>query len=447
VNYHYALVAQNSSGTVSYGGADGFTLDVSHAPTRAAPALPVSDLSAPTFNGPTSVTLQGTINPEGSLTTYYFTEGVADSSGSCTPTDLNYGTDFFPDPLPGSSGSETTPFPVSQTITDLTPGTTYCFGLAAFNAGGSATGAGTTQPSPVAPTVAITSVPPPSSADTSTAIAFIITGDSNGTTCTLDGATAACASGSAHLTSLSVGSHTFVVTVSGPGGSNFAAVTWEVTPPAPTVTITSAPPANSANTAGSVAFTVSGDSTGTACTLDGVGTPCDSESASFTGLNVGSHTFVVVVSGPGGTASAATTWEVTASPPGPIPSPIPAPTPSPTPAPTPAPEPFAWSALHLSSRAISNCPARARSCASANATFSFTLTQRAQLTIILSRKAHGKTRVVARVTVWEAAGVDSYVLRAHFGGRVLAPGAYQLNAQAVVGAQHSSAFRATLRVL
>jgi hypothetical protein len=56
-------------------------------------------------------------------------------------------------------------------------------------------------------------------------------------------------------------------------------------------------------------------------------------------------------------------------------------------------------------------------------------------------------RVVARVTVWEAAGVDSYVLRAHFGGRVLAPSAYQLNAQAVVGAQHSSAFRATLRVL
>ncbi len=611
VRYHFALVAQNSLGTVSYGGADGFTLDISPAPTPTAPALPVADLSAPTFNGPSSVTLQGTINPEGSLTTYYFTEGVADSSGFCTPTSLNYGTDFFPDPVPGSSGDETTPFPVSQTITDLTPGTTYCFGLAAFNAGGSATGAGTTQPSPVAPTVAITNVPPPSSADTSATIAFIVTGNSSATTCTLDGSTAACASGSADLTGLSVGSHTFVVTATGPGGSNFAAVTWEVTPPAPTVAITSAPPANSADTSGSVAFTVSGDSSGTACTLDGVGTPCDSESASFTGLSAGSHTFVVTVTGPGGsnfasatfvvtpppptvaitsappansadtsgsvaftvsgdsngtvctldgvgtpcdsesasftglsvgfhtfvvtatgpggsnftsatfvvtppaptvtltavppattatasgivvftvggtvtgvactlddaseacdsgsasftdlsvgshtfvvtatgpsgTASAATTWEVTAAPPGPIPSPIPGPTPSPTPAPTPAPEPFAWSALHLSSRVISNCPARGRSCASPNATFSFKLTERAQLAIILSRRLHGKTRVVARITVWEAAGRDSYVLRAHFGGRVLAPGAYQLNAQAVVGAQHSSAFRATLRVL
>ena len=871
LTYHYALVAQNSSGTVSYGGADGFTLDVSPAPTPAAPPLPVADLSAPTFNGPTSVTLQGTINPEGSLTTYYFTEGVADSSGSCTPTNLNYGSDFFPDPLPGSSGNETTPFPVSQTITDLTPGTTYCFGLAAFNAGGPATGAGTTQPSPVAPTVAITSVPPPSSADTSATIAFIVTGNSSATTCTLDGAAATCASGSADLTGLSVGSHTFVVTATGPGGSNFASAafavippaptvtitsappanstntagsvaftvtgdstgtactldgvdtpcdpesasftnlsvgshtfvvtatgpggsssasaTFVVTPPAPTVTITSAPPANSANGAGSVAFTVSGDSTGTACTLDGVGTPCDSESASFTNLGVGSHTFVVTATGPGGSSSASATfvvtppaptvtltavppaatastsgsvvftvggtvtgiactldgaseacdsgsasftglsvgphtivvtvtgpggsnsasatweitappppppaptvtitsvpppsstntagsvtftvsgsisattctldgvstacdsgsatfpdlgvgshtfvvtvtgpggsaaesaafvvtppaptvtitsappadspntvggvtfvvggdssatacalddvntacdsesasftglsvgshafvvtvtgpggsssasamfvvtppaptvtitaappadsthtsasvaftvggdssgttctfdggstpcaagavssftdmsvgthtfavsatgpggtgsatasWTVTAPPPAPTPSPIPAPAPSPTPAPrpsptpapTPTPAPLAWSALHLSSSAISNCPARARSCASANATFSFTLTQRAQFTIVLSRKVHGKMRVVARVTVWEAAGVDSYVLRAHFGGRVLAAGAYQLNAQAVVGAQHSSVFRATLRVL
>jgi len=311
LNYHYALVAQNSSGTVAYGGADGFTLDVSPAPAPTAPAPPVADLSAPTFNGPTSVTLQGTINPEGSLTTYYFTEGVAGSSGSCTPTNLNYGTDFFPDPLPGSSGNETTPFPVSQTITDLNPGTTYCFGLAAFNAGGPATGAGTTQPSPVAPTVAITSVAPPSSAETAATIAFIVTGDSSGTTCTLDGTTAACASGAADLTGMSVGSHTFVVTVTGPGGSNFAAVTWEVTPPAPTVTITSAPPANSANTSGSVAFTVSGDSTGTACTLDGAGTPCDSESASFTNLSVGSHTFVVTASGPGGSNTASATFVVT----------------------------------------------------------------------------------------------------------------------------------------
>jgi len=308
---------------------------------------------------------------------------------------------------------------------------------------------------PPAPTVTITSAPPTDSPNTVGSVAFVVGGDSSGTACTLDDVNAACDSESASFTGLSVGSHTFVVTASGPGGSDSASATFVVTPPAPIVTITAAPPADSTNTSGSVAFTVGGDSSGTTCTLDGVTTACDSGSASLTGLSVGSHTFVVVVSGPGGTASAATTWEVTAPPREPTPSPIPAPTPSPTPAPRPsptpsptsAPKPFAWSALHLSSRAISKCPARARSCASAKATFSFTLTQRAQFTIILSRKVHGKMRVVARVTVWEAAGGDSYVLRAHFGGRVLTPGAYQLNAQAVVGAQHSSAFRATLRVL
>jgi hypothetical protein len=311
VSYDFALYAQNSLGTVSYGGADGFTLDVQAAPTPPAPPAPTATLAAATLNGPSAVTLSGTINPEGSLTTYYFTEGVADDTGACVPSTLGYGTDFPPDPLPGSLGNETTPFPVSQTITDLVPGVSYCFGLTAFNAGGPAVGADMTAPAAVAPTVAITSAPAASSAATTVDITYISQGASDTTSCTLDGSAITCDSGSANLSGLSVGSHLFTVTVSGPGGSTFAAADWETLPPAPTVALTATPPAVSANSSAEVDFSVFGVADSTSCTLDGAPTDCSSGSAIFTTLSVGDHTFTVTATGPGGENSATASWTVT----------------------------------------------------------------------------------------------------------------------------------------
>jgi hypothetical protein len=51
-----------------------------------------------------------------------------------------------------------------------------------------------------------------------------------------------------------VGAHVFVVTVTGPGGSNNATADFTVLPPAPTVTITTAPPASSTNTSDTVVY-------------------------------------------------------------------------------------------------------------------------------------------------------------------------------------------------
>ena len=105
---------------------------------------------------------------------------------------------------------------------------------------------------------------------------------------------------------------------------------------APVISFVSAPPASSTATTAAVSFALSGGGvTALTCTLDGVpSTPCAAGAvSSFTDMSVGTHTFVVSATGPGGTGSATATWAVTAPPPAPTPSPIPAPTPSPTPAP------------------------------------------------------------------------------------------------------------------
>ena len=132
--YHFRLFATNNTGT-SEGQDKTFT--TSGSPTAAT--------TGTTGLGDTSVTLQGTINPFGRDTTYFFEWG----------TDTGYGETTTVKPL-GNKG--TAPTAVSAALTGLSPETEYHFSLVASNASGGSQGvdkAFTTAAAPPPP-------PPPS---------------------------------------------------------------------------------------------------------------------------------------------------------------------------------------------------------------------------------------------------------------------------------------------
>ena len=106
--YHYRLVATNASGTGR--GADG-TLT-----TRAAPAVVTGSASA---LGPTSATVGGTVDPNGSSTGWWIEYGTSSSYGSRTDTQ--------------GAGSGTSPVAVSVRLNGLAAGATYHFRVVAAN--------------------------------------------------------------------------------------------------------------------------------------------------------------------------------------------------------------------------------------------------------------------------------------------------------------------------
>jgi hypothetical protein len=77
---------------------------------------------------------------------------------------------------------------------------------------------------------------------------------------------------------------------------------------APTVHITDAP-ADGASTSASVAWTTTGDVTGTSCQLDGDSRSCSSPT-SYSGLSTGRHTFTVTVTNADGSDSDSTSWTI-----------------------------------------------------------------------------------------------------------------------------------------
>lgn len=201
---------------------------------------------------------------------------------------------------------------------------------------------------------------------------------------------------------------------------------------APTVTITSSPPASSTATSGSVTYTLAGGAaSATACTLDGASTPCASGTASFQGLSVGAHTFIVNVSGQGGTASASAAFAVTAPPV--------------TPTPPQNPAPLSWSHVRLSARTVTHCAAHAHRCKVKSVKLSFVLNHPAKLTLTLQRKVGKRMRTV-HVTVSERAGAHSYTLKYRFAGHALAAGNYRLSASCAVGGERTATFHANIRV-
>ena len=115
--YHYRLVATSSAGTT-----DG--ADVTFGPA-AAPAGPTATTKPASSVGPMGAKLNGSIDPNGQATTYYFEYGTSTGYGSKTAV--------------ASAGSGTKAVAVSATLSGLTVGV-YHFRLVATSAAGTVEG-------------------------------------------------------------------------------------------------------------------------------------------------------------------------------------------------------------------------------------------------------------------------------------------------------------------
>jgi multidrug efflux pump subunit AcrA (membrane-fusion protein) len=115
--------ASGNSSTSTSGALAGATrLSENLAPT-AGPSVTTGTAGSP---GTTTVTLSGTVNPNGGATTYYFRYGTTTSLSSSTSS--------------ASAGSGSTPTQVSAVVTGLTPNTSYLFQLVATNSAGTSSG-------------------------------------------------------------------------------------------------------------------------------------------------------------------------------------------------------------------------------------------------------------------------------------------------------------------
>jgi hypothetical protein len=128
--YHYRLVAVSAGGTV-VGGDLTFTTS----------KLPVPAVGTGLATGVTTATavLNGTVNPEGLATSYYFQYGTTSGYGHNTATH--------------SAGSGTGSTAASQSLSGLAARTTYHYRIVAVNAGGTVDGKDATFVTTGAPTV------------------------------------------------------------------------------------------------------------------------------------------------------------------------------------------------------------------------------------------------------------------------------------------------------
>jgi len=126
--YHYRFVATSSAGTGH--GADGILT------TSSAPAAVTGDASAVT---PTSATLNGTVDPSGRPTTWYFEYGTSTSYGTKTTA--------------RDAGSGAGAIGVAAPVTGLRIGRTYHFRLVATSDAGTSRGSDHTFVTSAAPTV------------------------------------------------------------------------------------------------------------------------------------------------------------------------------------------------------------------------------------------------------------------------------------------------------
>lgn len=94
--------------------------------------LPNAATEAATGVAQTEATLRGSVNPEGTATTYQFEYGTSSSYGSLAPA------------TPASVGSDSTEHALQAALSGLQEGTTYHYRIVATNANGTARGADTT---------------------------------------------------------------------------------------------------------------------------------------------------------------------------------------------------------------------------------------------------------------------------------------------------------------
>jgi hypothetical protein len=126
-SYHYRLVAANLGGTTR--GSDGIFA------TSSAPAVVTGSATSVTV---TSATLNGTVDPNGRATTWYFEYGTSTSYGSTTPAK--------------SAGSGTTAASVSTPVSNLMLGRVYHYRLVATSDAGTSRGTDRTFSTAGAPT-------------------------------------------------------------------------------------------------------------------------------------------------------------------------------------------------------------------------------------------------------------------------------------------------------
>lgn len=116
VTYHYRLVAVNPGGT-ALGADQSFTTT----------NPPLASTGGPSRVRKTSAVLNGTVNPKGKATTYFFQYGTSTAYGLQTAS--------------GNAGSGTSDVAVHAFVGDLATNTTYHYRLVANSAGGTAYGA------------------------------------------------------------------------------------------------------------------------------------------------------------------------------------------------------------------------------------------------------------------------------------------------------------------
>ncbi|MBX3154377.1 MAG: Ig-like domain repeat protein [Deltaproteobacteria bacterium] len=175
-------------------------------------------------------------------------------------------------------------------------------------AGNSATASATFTVDTIAPTVTITSRPAAISSNTTPTVAFITGGSPTDVTCTVDGGAPLVCVSPFTPAALPDGPHAIVVRATDAAGNTTAAtVLFEIDTVAPTVVITDAPPAITADNAPAIAFVTAGSPTQTTCQLDAAAPiPCASPFAPGT-LPDGPHTVVIRVQDAAANASTATT--------------------------------------------------------------------------------------------------------------------------------------------
>jgi trimeric autotransporter adhesin len=135
--YYFQLVAINSDGTTLGGQLTLFTGNSS---------LPIVTTGSPSSVTSNSATLNGTVNPNGSTTTYFFEYGLTTAYGSTTSTQ--------------NAGAGTAAVPVAAAISGLAASTTYDFQLVASNGFGTSVGGQSIVSTPATNVPTVTSVAP-----------------------------------------------------------------------------------------------------------------------------------------------------------------------------------------------------------------------------------------------------------------------------------------------
>jgi hypothetical protein len=133
--YHYRVIAISAGGVAS--GTDQTFMTSGTPPTPTTP--PTVAGAAATSISPTSAALNGTVNPNGQATGYYFEYGTTAAYGFQTAS--------------ASAGAGAANVPATSNVTGLQPGMAYHYRLVAVSAGGTSLGSDQTFTTTAPPTV------------------------------------------------------------------------------------------------------------------------------------------------------------------------------------------------------------------------------------------------------------------------------------------------------